>query len=111
MEENSMKINQYITRGISEHLSLDLQILLWNMVKERDNQPHTDYLHIFRLQEDENILSITHEQEQPATKLEYHYTNDDINQNVVPQKVDVIREDDVDTYYYVMLLPEEYYKK
>ena len=61
-----MKINRYITRGISEHLSLDLQILLWNMVKERDNQPHTDYLHIFRLQEDENILSITHEQEQPA---------------------------------------------
>ena len=44
--ENSMKINRYITRGISEHLSLDLQILLWNMVKERDNKPHTDYLHI-----------------------------------------------------------------
>ena len=38
-----MKINRYITRGISEHLSLDLQILLWNMVKERDNKPHTDY--------------------------------------------------------------------
>ena len=41
-----MKINRYITRGISEQLSLDLQILLWNMVKERDNQAHTDYLHI-----------------------------------------------------------------
>ena len=41
-----MKINRYITRGINEHLSLDLQILLWNMVKERDNQPNTDYLHI-----------------------------------------------------------------
>ena len=41
-----MQINRYITRSISEHLSLDLQILLWNMVKERDNQPHTDYLHI-----------------------------------------------------------------
>ena len=56
-----MKINRYITRGISEQLSLELQILLWNMVKERDNHPHTDYLHIFRLQdEDNNILSITH---------------------------------------------------
>ena len=41
-----MKINRYITRGVSEHLSLDLQILLWNMVKDRDNQLHTDYLHI-----------------------------------------------------------------
>ena len=52
-----MNINRYITRGINEHLSLDLQILLWNMVKERDNQPHTD-TH-FRLQEDDNILSHT----------------------------------------------------
>lgn len=48
-----MNINRYITRGISEQLSLDLQILLWNMVKRRDNQPQTDYLHTFRLQEDE----------------------------------------------------------
>ena len=70
-----MNINRYITRGINESIPLDLQILLWNMVKEQDNQPHTDYLHIFRLQEDENILSITHEQEQPAYKLEYHYIN------------------------------------
>ncbi|MCC5309706.1 DUF960 domain-containing protein [Staphylococcus aureus] len=103
-----MKINRYITRGISEHLSLDLQILLWNMVKERDYQGHTDYLHIFKLQEDENILSIIHEQEQPAYKLEYHYTNDVKTQNALPKKVYVIREDDVDVFYYVMLLPEEY---
>jgi len=86
-----MKINRYITRGINEHLSLDLQILLWNIVKERDNQNHTDYLHIFRLQEDENILSIIHEQEQPTYKLEYHYTNDVKNQSALPKKVYVIR--------------------
>ena len=103
-----MKINHYITRGISEQLSLDLQILLWNMIKERDNQPQTDYLHIFKLQEDNNILSITHEQERPAYKLEYHYTNYIKNQNVIPKKVYVIREDDVDAFYYVMLLPKEY---
>ena len=36
-ERNSMKINRYITRGVSEHLSLDLQILLWHMVEEREN--------------------------------------------------------------------------
>ena len=69
-----MKINRYITRGISEHLSLDLQILLWNMVK--DGQSTSDRLPThFRLQEDENIISIIHEQERPAYKLEYHYTN------------------------------------
>ena len=103
-----MKINRYITRGISEQLSLDLQILLWNMVEERENQGHTDYLHIFRLQEEENILSITYEQEKPPYKLEYHYTNYVKNQNALPKKVYVIREDDVDAFYYVMLLPEEY---
>ncbi|MFK9141625.1 DUF960 family protein [Staphylococcus epidermidis] len=103
-----MKINRYITRGASEHLSIDLQILLWHMVEERENPPQTDYLHIFRLQEDKNILSIIHEQEQPAYKLEYHYTNYVKNQNALPKKVYVIREDDVDTFYYVMLLPEEY---
>ncbi|MGC7607979.1 DUF960 family protein [Staphylococcus epidermidis] len=97
-----------MTRGISEQLSLDLQILFWNMIKERDNQPDTDYLHIFRLKEDENILSIIHEQEQPTYKLEYHYTNYIKNQNALPKKVYVIREDDVDVFYYVMLLPEEY---
>ena len=88
-----MKINRYITRGISEQLSLDLQILLWNMVKEQDNQAHTDYLHIFRLQdednniqdEDNNILSITHEQEQPAYKLNTLYKLCK-NQNAVPKK-------------------------
>lgn len=66
-----MKINRYITRGINESIPLDLQILLWHMVEKKDNQPHTDYLHIFKLQEDENILSITHEQEQPTYKLEF----------------------------------------
>ena len=69
-----MKINRYITRGISEQLSLDLQILLWNMVKDRDNQLNTDYLHILNYKK-MIIYSITHEQEQPAYKLEYHYTN------------------------------------
>ena len=63
--------------------------------KRTDNQPHTD-TH-FRLQEDDNILSVTHEQEQPAYKLEYHYTNYK-NQNALPKKVYVIREDDVDVF-------------
>ena len=74
---------------------------------KRDNQPHTDYLHIFKLQEDENILSITHEQEQPTYKLEYHYTN------YVKIKMHYLRKSTsfvkmAWTLLYVMLLPEEY---
>ena len=67
-----MNINRYITRGINEHLSRPSNLTLEHG-KRTDNQPHTD-TH-FRLQEDDNILSVTHEQEQPAYKLEYHYTN------------------------------------
>ena len=53
------------------------------------------------------IYSVTHEQEQPAYKLEYHYTNY-VKSKCITKKVYVIREDDVDVFYYVMLLPEEY---
>ena len=74
VEENSMNINRYITRGINESIPLDFQILLWNMVKKRQPTSYRLPTH-FKLQEDENILSITHEQEQPAYKLEYHYIN------------------------------------
>lgn len=38
-----MKINRYITRGINESIPLDLQILLWHMVEEKDNQPQKLY--------------------------------------------------------------------
>ncbi len=82
-----MKINRYITRGINESIPLDLYAnLTLAHGRKKDNQPHTDYLHIFKLQEDENILSITHEQEQPTYKLEYHYTNYEKNQNALPRK-------------------------
>jgi len=40
--------------------------------------------------------------------VDYHYTNYVKNQNALSKKVYVIREDDVDSFYYVMLLPEEY---
>lgn len=103
---NWIKVAQISVTIISQAIIIMKEIQ--DEVKERDNQPHTDYLHIFKLQEDENILSITHEQEQPAYKLEYHYTNYVKNQNALPKKVYVIREDGVDAFYYVMLLPEEY---
>ena len=92
-----MKINRYITRGVSEHLSLDLQIILWHMVEERENHL-IQITYTFLNYKKMRIYSITHEQEQPAYKLEYHYTNYVKNQNALPKKVYVIREDDVDIF-------------
>ena len=77
------------------------------MVKKKDNQPHTDYLHIFKLQEDDNMLSITHEQEQPAYKLEYHYINYE-KSKCIPKKSTSFVKMMCRRFYYVMLLPEEY---
>ncbi|MCJ1657242.1 DUF960 family protein [Staphylococcus sp. NRL 16/872] len=105
-----MEINRYITRGINDMIPLEIQIMMWEMVRLRDKnyEDKRDYFHIFRLSQDQTALTIVHEQEQPLYKLEYHYTNYEKNQNALPKKVYVIREDDVDTFYYVMLLPEEY---
>ena len=69
-----MNINRYITRGINESIPLDLQILLWHMVEEKiTNLIQITYT--FSNYKKMIILSITHEQEQPAYKLEYHYIN------------------------------------
>lgn len=105
-----MEINRYITRGINESIPLEIQILIWDMVNLRDHHctKETDYLHIFRLKQDDIALDIIHEQEKPAFKLETHYINYKNNEKALPNKVYVIREDDVDAFYYVMLLPEEY---
>ena len=97
MEENSININRYITRGISEDLSLDLQILLWNMVKERDNQPHTDYLHILNYKK--MIIYSQSHMNKNSPHTNWNITIQTMkNQNALPKKVYVIREDDVDTF-------------
>ncbi|WP_222137933.1 DUF960 family protein, partial [Staphylococcus epidermidis] len=70
-----MKINPYITTPINQTIPLHLQILLSNILKDPHNQLNTHYLHIFKLQQHHNIFSITHGQEQPPYKFEYHYTN------------------------------------
>ena len=83
-EGNSMKINRYITRGINESIPLDLQILLWHMVEKKITSL-IQITYTFLNYKKMRIYSITHKQEQPAYKLEYHYTNYK-NQNALPRK-------------------------
>ena len=92
-----MKINRYITRGISEHLSLDLQILLWNMVKERDYPSHTDYLHILNYKKI-IIYSLLRMNKKTLVQIGISLYKLCKNQNALPKKVYVIREDDVDVF-------------
>lgn len=103
-------MNRYITRGIANNLSPTLQHQIWDLVLQKDTnqsneQEPLDYFHIFQFIMHQQKIFIRHTQE----NLEYfQYTKANDNHQVNISKVYVIREDDVDFSYYVMLLPEEY---
>ncbi|MCA2503652.1 DUF960 family protein [Staphylococcus xylosus] len=103
-------MNRYITRGIAQNLPTTLQHQLWQLVSERE-QKHSkdseslDYFHIFQFYVNHNQQYIQHKQERP-TYVKTHKAN--VKQPINMNKVYIIREDDVDLSYYVMLLPEEY---
>ena len=103
-------MNRYITRGIDNNLPIILQQQLWKLVAQRENEQSKeleaiDYFHIFQFNMHNDQLYIKHKQERPEyVKIHKANYSKAINMN----KVYIIREDDVDLSYYVMLLPEEY---
>lgn len=109
--KGEMSMERYITRGIATYLPAILQQQIWKLVDQREqeqleeNEQDIDYFNIFKVNSYKGELYIKHKQERPdyakISETKYHQP---ININ----KVYVIREDDVDLSYYVMLLPEEY---
>lgn len=108
--KGEMSMERYITRGISNYLPEMLQQQLWKLVAQRENEQfkeleEIDYFHIFQFNMHNSQLYIKHKQERPEyVKIHQAHYKQPININ----KVYIIREDDVDLSYYVMLLPEEY---
>ncbi|MBF7019828.1 hypothetical protein ISO99_07885 [Staphylococcus sp. 18_1_E_LY] len=103
-------MNRYITRGIANSLPIILQKQLWQLVARREKtqskgKESLDYFHIFQFNMHNNQLYIKHKQERPEY-VKTHKAN--VKQSIDINKVYIIREDDVDLSYYVMLLPEEY---
>lgn len=103
-------MNRYITRGIANSVPITLQKQLWKLVAQReheqfDDNESLDYFHIFQFNMHNDQLCIKHKQERP-TYVKTHKTN--VKQSININKVYIIREDDVDLSYYVMLLPDEY---
>ena len=89
---------KYITRGVSENISIELQIILWDMVLSMPIKK--DYLQIFELSTDENILTIKHSQEIPTYEKIYEF----IVSKPINEKIYII--DDIE--YSTMLLASEY---
>lgn len=107
--KGEMSMERYITRGIANYLPAMLQQQLWKIVSYREHEQSKeqviDYFHIFQFNMYSDQLYIKHKQERPEY-VKIHKANYSKAINI--NKVYIIREDDVDLSYYVMLLPEEY---
>ena len=107
--KGEMSMERYITRGIANYLPAMLQQQLWKIVSNREHEQSkeqvTDYFHIFQFNMYSDQLYIKHKQERPEY-VKIHKANYSKIINI--NKVYIIREDDIDLSYYVMLLPEEY---
>lgn len=108
--KGEMSMKRYITRSIANYLPAMLQQQLWKLVAQRENEQfkeleEIDYFHIFQFNMHNSQLYIKHKQERPEY-VKIHKANYSKAINI--NKVYIIREDDVDLSYYVMLLSEEY---
>ncbi|ULG74228.1 DUF960 family protein [Macrococcus brunensis] len=101
---------RYITRGIQGNLSPHLQQILFSLVDTRDNDAEkngqkADYLSVFHIKrKDKRHIQIKMLQEQPPYNLKYMIQS---IEDFKKSKVYVVREDDIDPFY-IMLLPTEY---
>ncbi|PTF96609.1 DUF960 family protein [Staphylococcus chromogenes] len=103
-------MNRYITRGIDNNLPITLQHQLWQLVAQRENEQskeleEIDYFHIFQFNMHNDRLYIKHKQERPTYVKTY---KSNVKHPININRLYIIREDDIDLSYYVMLLPEEY---
>jgi hypothetical protein len=90
--------NRYITKGVQENISLELQIFIWDCI-DNLSEPK-DYLQVFNLSVVDSLQRIIHSTEEPEYKKEYLIPSD----NPITEKVYVIDDGD----YSTMLLAEEY---
>ena len=91
--------NRYLTRGVSERIPLELQLLMWNALNAIPEPK--DYFQVFRLSVLNGIQCIEHEQEEPPFKRKYLLP---MIENPITEKVYIIDDGDHST----MLLAEEY---
>lgn len=89
-----------VTSGINSTLSLELQVMLWNMIDNLEGE--RDYLQVFELtRTDAQNIRIVHKQEEPEYEKSYSKP-ESIDEDHI--KVFVIDDGD----YSTMLLSSEY---
>lgn len=97
--------NKFITIGVKENISLDIQLFLWNEIEKRINsKEQVDYLQIFNLtiiDEVLGIVEIEHTQEIPEYRNISIIKSKGVRINL---KVYVI----IESEYATMMLASEY---
>ena len=97
--------NKFMTIGVKENISLDVQLFMWNEIEERINAgKQVDYLQVFNISvidEVRGIVKIEHTQEVPEYKKTLIIKSKGIKSNL---KVFVIFESE----YATMMLASEY---
>ena len=92
--------DRYLTRGVSNEVPFEIQLLLWSMIGEVTVKK--DYLQVFEIEPiKDNLLRIEYRQEVPKYKKEIIVSNVGINSKV---KLFVIDAGE----YSTMMLSEEY---
>lgn len=99
------KKNRYITKGVNEEVDIRLQLLMWSMIDNLNEEGNieVDYLQVFKLKKEGAFIEIEHYQEVPEYKKLYTLELEDIelNKNLKVYVTDSRK-------YETMLLPEEY---
>lgn len=90
---------RYLTKGVSERIEICYQMIMRSMIDNMNVEK--DYLQIFQFDWKNNVLTITHSQEQPFYKKVYKLP---CQSAVKTEKVYVIDSEE----YSTMLLAEEY---
>ncbi|MEW8962991.1 DUF960 family protein [Paraclostridium dentum] len=97
--------NKFITIGVKENISLDIQLFMWNEIEKRINsKEQVDYLQIFNLtiiDEVLGIVEIEHTQEVPEYRNISIIKSKGVRINL---KVYVI----IESEYATMMLASEY---
>jgi hypothetical protein len=97
---------KYITRGVQSEISIELQMILWNMVSSVPYEK--DYLQVFKLscgvKDGKKMQVIKHSQEQPQYETIFTYFCD----HPVNTKLYCIDDDDDNGGHSTLLLSEEY---
>lgn len=89
---------KYITKGVSQQISIYLQIIMWNLINELEIEK--DYLQVFELTSENGMQKITHSQEMPPYEKSHLIKCEE----PVTAKIFVIDDETHST----MLLAEEY---